>query len=112
MPVSPLHNIIFVNQNMNVAASVQTSQFNRFDIQQAAAQALANEKEKIVEETRPPEELHAVDPDREHERQEAQEREEEREKAGEPKQSPPPTTSADGGITVDDDGTPHIDIRV
>jgi len=50
MPVSPLGNIIYVNQNMNVAASVQNMQFNRYDVQNAFAQAMANEKEMKVEE--------------------------------------------------------------
>ncbi|WP_353661640.1 hypothetical protein [Hydrogenimonas sp. SS33] len=108
MAISPLTNIIFVNQNMNVAASVQNMQFNRYDVQQAAAQALVNEKEKVIEETRPAEEAMAVDPDREHERQEAQEREEEREKAARPH----PKKSRDKGFTLDDEGNPHIDIHV
>ena len=109
MAVTPLHNIIFVNQNMNVAASNQTSQFNRFDIQQAAAQALANEKEKRIEETRPAEESYKIDPEKEHQRQEA------REEAGEESSQPPPHPKKrhdDPGLTVDEDGTPHIDIHV
>jgi len=108
MAVTPLTNIIFVNQNMNVAASAQNMQFNRYDVQQAAAQALVNEKEKIVEETRPPEESQAIDPDREHERQEAQEREEEREKVARLH----PKKNRDKGFTLDDEGNPHIDIHV
>jgi hypothetical protein len=110
MAVSALHNIIFVNQNMNVAASVQTSQFNRFDIQQAAATAILNEKEKVVEETRPPEELHEINPDREHARQEAEEQEKSEEEARRTKPSTP--RQEDAGITVDEEGHPHIDIHV
>ena len=110
MAITPLTNIIYINQNMNVAASLQNMQFNRYDIQQAAAQALANEKEQRVEETRPPEETLAIDPDREHERQEAFEREKEREEAARTK--PPPRSVKEKGFTVDDDGTPHVDIHV
>ncbi|WP_457596674.1 hypothetical protein [Hydrogenimonas sp.] len=106
MAITPLTNIIFVNQNMNVAASVQNMQFNRYDIQQAAAQALVNEKEQRVEETRPPEESQAIDPDREHEREEAQQRE------GGPPKRRRPAAPKDKGFTVDDDGTPHVDIHV
>ncbi|WP_456451518.1 hypothetical protein [Hydrogenimonas sp.] len=108
MAITPLTNIIFINQNMNVAASVQNMQFNRYDIQQAAAQALVNEKEKVIEETRPAEESEAIDPDRDHERQEAREREKERERATHTKPHPP----KDKGFTIDEDGTPHVDIHV
>jgi hypothetical protein len=93
---------------MNVAASVVNMQFNRYDIQQAAAQALVNEKEKAIEETRPAEEAEAIDPDREHERQEAREREEERERVARHK----PRAHKDKGFTIDEDGTPHVDIHV
>ena len=108
MAISPLTNIIFVNQNMNVAASVQNMQFNRYDVQNAAAQALVNEKEKVIEETRPAEEAEAIDPDREHERQEAREREQEREKAARTHPKP----RKDKGFTIDDEGNPHVDIHV
>ncbi len=108
MAITPLTNIIFVNQNMNVAASVQNMQFNRYDIQNAAAQALVNEKEKVIEETRPAEEAEAINPDREHERQEAREREEERERSAHGKAPPHP----DKGFTIDDEGNPHVDIHV
>ncbi len=108
MAISPLTNIIFVNQNMNVAASVQNMQFNRYDIQNAAAQALVNEKEKVIEETRPAEEAEAIDPDRDHERQEAREREQERENAAHTHPKP----RKDKGFTIDDEGNPHVDIHV
>jgi Zn-finger nucleic acid-binding protein len=109
MAISPLTNIIYINQNMNVAASVQNMEFNRFDIQQMAAQALTNEKEKIVEETRPPEETHAIDPDREHERKEAEAREEERHKKHE---TPSEQPTSEKGIHTDEEGHLHIDIHV
>ena len=88
MAIGPIGNAIFVNQQTASAASVQGNQNNRFDLQNVAAQAAANEKEKEVMEVRPAEESHEVDPDREHEREEAdqetkrnpkQEREEEEE---------------------------------
>jgi hypothetical protein len=108
MAITPLHNIIFINQNMNVAASVQNMQFNRYDVQNAAAQALVNEKEKAIEETRQAEESHAIDPEREHARDEAQSQERERERAAKIK----PKKNRDKGFTVDDEGNPHIDIHV
>jgi len=105
--ISPLTNIIFINQNMNVAASVQNMQFNRYDIQNAAAQALVNEKERAIEETRPAEEAMEIDPEREHARQEAESQERERERAAKRKPEPP----SQKGVTIDEEGNPHIDIR-
>ncbi len=106
MAVTPLHNIILINQNMNVAASNQTSQFNRFDIQQAVAQAQANEKEKRIEETRPAEEAHQIDPEREHQKEEAGE------EASLNKKRPVAPPKKEAGLTVDEEGIPHIDIHV
>ncbi|WP_456402242.1 hypothetical protein [Hydrogenimonas sp.] len=108
MAISALTNIIFVNQNMNVAASIQNMQFNRYDVQNAAAQALVNEKERAIEETRPAEEAMAIDPEREHTRQEAESQERERERAAGKKSE----TSPDRGVTIDEEGNPHIDIHV
>lgn len=110
MAVSPLSNIIFINQNMHVAAGVQTAQFNRYDLQNIAAQSLVNEKEKIVEEIRPVEESHKIDPDREHEREKAKEQEEEREHAA--KHKPKSDSENNEEITIDKDGNPHLDIHV
>ena len=71
MAIGPIGNAIFVNQQTASVASVQGNQNTRFDLQNIAAQAAANEKEKEVIEVRPAEESHKVDPDREHERDEA-----------------------------------------
>ena len=115
MAVSPLTNIVFINQNMHVAAGVQTAQFNRYDLQNLAAQTLVNEKEKIVEEVRPIEELEKIDPDREHEHQKAKDQEEEREQTA--KHKPKSDTETDSteensSVTIDEDGNPHLDIHV
>ncbi|SFP20824.1 hypothetical protein [Hydrogenimonas thermophila] len=113
MAVSPLTNIVFINQNMHVAAGVQTAQFNRYDLQNIAAQALVNEKEKIVEEVRPVEESYKVDPDREHEREKAKEQEEEREQAANHKpKSKESDAEKSSDVTIDEDGNPHLDILV
>jgi len=115
MAVSPLTNIVFINQNMHVAAGVQTAQFNRYDLQNLAAQTLVNEKEKIVEEVRPIEESYKVDPDREHEKERAKEQEEEREQAANHKpKSDTETNSAEenSSVTIDEDGNPRLDIHV
>ena len=71
MAIGPIGNAIFVNQQTATVSSVQGNQNNRFDLQNVAAQAAANEKEKEVIEVRPAEESHEVDPDRDHQRDEA-----------------------------------------
>ena len=71
MAIGPIGNAIFVNQQTATVSSVQGNQNNRFDLQNVAAQAAANEKEKEVMEVRPAEENHEVDPDRDHQRDEA-----------------------------------------
>jgi len=73
MAVSPIGGAVLVNQMTPAVTSVQGGQYTRFELQNVAAQAAVNEKQKEVEELRPAEENHAVDPDREHQRQEADE---------------------------------------
>ena len=68
MAVGPIGNAIFVNQQTASAASVQNAHANRIDFQNMIAQATAQEKQKEVLEVRPAEENHEVDPDREHEK--------------------------------------------
>lgn len=90
MAIGPIGNAIFVNQQTATVSSVQGNQNNRFDLQNVAAQAAVNEKEKEVEKVRPAEENHEVDPDRDHQRDEADretkrsEKEEHEEKEEEP----------------------------
>jgi hypothetical protein len=55
------------------AASIPNAHNNRIDIQNLAAQAAANEKKVEIEELRPTEENQAINPDREHQKQEADE---------------------------------------
>ena len=71
MAVGLVGNTIYVNQQTASVASVVNSHNNRVDFQNMAAQAAAQEKEKEVMEVRPTEENHGVDPDREHEKNEA-----------------------------------------
>lgn len=72
MAVGPIGNAIFVNQMTANVASVANSHNNRIDFQNMVAQAAANEKDKKVLEVRPTEENHEVDPDREHQKDEAE----------------------------------------
>jgi len=73
MAVSPLGNVIVVNQMTPAATSMQNAHTNRVDIQNFAAQVAANEKKQEIEEIRPTEENHKIDPDREHQKGEADE---------------------------------------
>lgn len=65
MAIGPLGNIIYVNQNMHVAASKVTNQLNRYELQNFMTAEMMNDKEKVITEVRPAEESHAIDPDRE-----------------------------------------------
>jgi len=73
MAVGPIGGAILVNQMTPAVTPVQGGQYTRFELQNVAAQAAVQEKQKEVEELRPTEENQAVDPDREHTRQEADE---------------------------------------
>ena len=71
MSIGNIGSVIFTNQMTPAVSAVQTAENNRVDLQNVAAQAAANEKEREVLEVRPAEESHEVDPDRDHERDEA-----------------------------------------
>ena len=73
MAIGPVGSVIYVNQQTPFAASVKGDYNGRLEIQNFMAQQIANEQEKEILEVREPEETHAVDPDREHQRQEAEE---------------------------------------
>ena len=73
MSVGAIGNAVLVNQMTPAVTPVQGNQYTRFDLQNVAAQAVVQEKEQEIEEVRPAEENHAVDPDREHQREEANE---------------------------------------
>ncbi|WP_457749396.1 hypothetical protein [Sulfurimonas sp.] len=73
MSVGAIGNVVLVNQMTPAVTPVQGNQYTRFDLQNIAAQAAVQEKEKEIEELRPTEENHAIDPDREHQREEADE---------------------------------------
>jgi hypothetical protein len=73
MAVGPIGGAILVNQMTPAVTPMQGGQYTRYELQNIAAQMAVQEKQKEVEEVRPTEENHAVDPDREHTRQEADE---------------------------------------
>lgn len=71
MAVGPIGNAIFVNQMTPAATTAQNAHNNRVDFQNMIAQSQVQEKEKEVLEVRPAEENQAIDSDREHTKQEA-----------------------------------------
>jgi len=71
MAVGLVANSIYVNQQTPSVASVATAHNNRVDFQNMVAQTTAQEKEIEVLEVRPTEENQEVDPNREHEKNEA-----------------------------------------
>lgn len=87
MAIGPIGNTIYVNQQMASVASDKNVQLNRFELQALAAQEIMQEQEKEILEVRPSEENQAVDPDREHTKEQA-EQDERRPKHREQK-SPP-----------------------
>lgn len=68
MPVTPLGNTIYINQNMNVVANKQAETQNRFDLQSLAAMAIKDENSEEVAEVRPAEETYKIDPQHQHEK--------------------------------------------
>jgi len=73
MSVGPIGNVVFVNQMTPAVTPVQGGQYTRYELQNIAAQMAVQEKQKEIEDIRPTEENHAIDPDREHTRQESDE---------------------------------------
>ncbi len=88
MAIGPIGNTIYVNQQMASVASEKNAILNRFELQTLAAAAAGQEKAQEVEEVRPPEESHAIDPDREHTKEQA-EQDEHRAQHGEPAEEEP-----------------------
>lgn len=75
MAIGPIGNTIYVNQQIASVASDKNVQLNRFELQALAAQVIMQDQEKEVLEVRPTEENHAVDPDREHTKEQAEQEE-------------------------------------
>lgn len=83
MAVGPIGNAIYVNQQMASVASEKNALLNRFELQALAAATVSQEEKKEIEEVRPTEENHAVDPDREHTKEQAEQEERRSEHQGE-----------------------------
>jgi hypothetical protein len=75
MAIGPIGSAIYVNQQMAAVASEQTAQQNKFDLQNLAAAAIANDKDKEVAEVRPTEETGETNEDAERKKREEEENE-------------------------------------
>ncbi|MDD2780397.1 hypothetical protein [Sulfuricurvum sp.] len=91
MAIGPIGNTIYVNQQMATVASEKTALLNRFELQALAAATASQEAKKEIEEVRPMEKNHGVDPDREHTKEQAEqeERHPEKKEAGTESEVPP-----------------------
>ena len=103
MAVGPIGNTIHVNQQMATVAADKNAHLNRFDLQNVAAAAAANDKTKEVLEVRPTEETHEVDPDREHAKKEAEQ---------ETPQEQTPDEEQEGAQSGGNSGRHILDIKV
>ena len=73
MSISPLGNIVLVNQMTPVATIPQNAHTNRVELQNFMTQMEIQEKEKEIVDIPEAEESHALNPDREHYREESDE---------------------------------------
>ena len=108
MAVSALGNIIFVNQNMQIAATKQLDFQNRVDFQNLVAAASVNDKEKEIEDIADLNEDVMIKEDLEHHRNNQDTND--RKKKDEEEEIKNRAKKAD---LDEDDGLPHLlDIRV
>jgi len=89
MALGPIGSAIYVNQQMASVASEKNAILNRFELQTLAAATAAQEAKKEIEEVRPTEENHSIDPDREHTKEQAEQEERRPEKEGEEAEEKP-----------------------
>ena len=71
MPVGPVGNVIYANQVMHLQSVKQSDYQNRIEMQGVVAASMTKEKENEVEDVRPAEEAHKIDPEKEHQRETA-----------------------------------------
>ncbi len=91
MAIGPIGNAIYTNQQMASVASEQNAAQNKFDLQNLAAAAITNEKEKEVQAVRPTEETGETNEDAERKKREEEENEKNKEhKDGEKEKESPP----------------------
>ncbi|QCD51815.1 hypothetical protein [Campylobacter sp. RM16192] len=110
MPVTPIGNTIFINQNMNIVSNKQAEVQNRFDLQNLAAMTLNDEKNEEVVQVRPTEETYKIDPQHQHEKSKSDQEEsvfddEEQKKLSDKE-------AQDDDIIADEIKKPILDIKI
>jgi len=95
MSIGPIVAATYTNQQMASVASEQTSTQNKFDLQNLAAAAIVNEKEKNIQEVRPTEELAETNEDAERKKREEQEKEQNKKNAEDKDDKLPPLHKLD-----------------
>ncbi len=89
MSIGPVGAAIYTNQQIASVASEQTATQNKFDLQNLAAAAITNEKEKEVTEVRPTEETGETNEDAERKKREEEEKNK-KDKDKDKENNPPP----------------------
>ncbi len=89
MAITQLHGILFANQNMQIAASKQIDLQGRIEFQNLVAAAAANDKQRLIDETRAAEESKGLEPEREHNRKRAEDETSQRDESHNKKQQQP-----------------------
>lgn len=87
--IGPVGSTIYANQQMASVASEKGALLNRFELQALAAAAAAQEEKKEVQEVRPAEKNQAINPDREHNKEQAEQEERRNEKKEEEPEEKP-----------------------
>jgi len=95
MGIGPIVAATYTNQQMASAASEQNAVQNKFDLQNLAAAAIANEKDKNVQEVRPAEEMAETNEDAERKKREEEEREKNKKEAKDKDDKLPPLHKLD-----------------
>ena len=95
MAIGPIGSAIYTNQQMASVASEQNAQQNKFDLQNLAAAAIVNEKEKEVAAVRPTEETGETNEDAERKKREEEENEKNKENKEKDEPKTPPLHKLD-----------------
>ncbi len=104
MAITQLHGILFVNQNMQIAASKQIDLQGRLEFQNLVAAAAANDKQRLIDETRATEESKGLNTQREHNRKRAEDETNQRD-------NPHKTKQEDQKEKLDEDIPRILDIK-
>lgn len=107
MAITPIGNMVYVNQNAPTASVAQSQHMAKSEGQAFAAIQAFQDREKEVEEVRPTEESFKVDPDREHERERNEQELKEQEKEKKAKKKDDEEEEDQSPIKLG-----HLDIKV